>query len=109
MNTATSQWLLFDIERLKRIFPLVNTEVTMIANRIAKKLNLLIRILLSFRPTSKLELIESLSKSIRAENSKKEEDFYNSFGAFASEKSAEEIINEIKESRNFRNKDLELT
>jgi len=29
--------------------------------------------------TSKLELIESLSKSIRAENSKKEEDFYNSF------------------------------
>ena len=36
------------------------------------------------------------------------EDFYNSFGAFASEKSAEEIINEIKESRNFRNKDLEL-
>jgi hypothetical protein len=59
--------------------------------------------------TSKLELIESLSKSIRAENSKKLEDFYNSFGAFASEKSAEEIINEIKESRNFRNKDLELT
>jgi hypothetical protein len=59
--------------------------------------------------TSKLELIESLSKSIRAENSKKEEDFYKSFGAFASEKSAEEIINEIKESRNFRNKDLELT
>jgi hypothetical protein len=59
--------------------------------------------------TSKLELIESLSKSIRAESSKKEEDFYNSFGAFASEKSAEEIINEIKESRNFRNKDLELT
>jgi hypothetical protein len=50
MNTATSQWLLFDIERLKRIFPLVNTEVTMIANRIAKKLNLLIGILLSFSP-----------------------------------------------------------
>ena len=62
-----------------------------------------------FRPASKLELIESLSKSIRAENSKKVEDFYKSFGAFASEKSAEEIINEIKESRNFRNKDLELT
>jgi len=49
-----------------------------------------------------------LSKSIRAENSKKKEDFYNSFGAFASEKSAEEIINEIKTSRNFRNKNLEL-
>jgi hypothetical protein len=49
-----------------------------------------------FRSTSKLELIESLSKSIRAESSKKEEDFYKSFGAFASEKSAEEIINEMK-------------
>ena len=47
MNTATSQWLLFDIERLKRIFSLVNTVVTMIAYRIAKKLNLLIGILLS--------------------------------------------------------------
>jgi hypothetical protein len=41
-------------------------------------------------------LIERLSKSIRAESSKKEEDFYKSFGAFSSEKSAEEIINEIK-------------
>ncbi|MFZ4377481.1 MAG: hypothetical protein ACOYN9_14070 [Saprospiraceae bacterium] len=41
-------------------------------------------------------LIESLSKSIRAESSKKEEDFYKSFGAFSSEKSAEEIVNEIK-------------
>jgi len=41
-------------------------------------------------------LIESLSKSIRAESLKKEEDFYKSFGAFLSEKSAEEIINEMK-------------
>jgi hypothetical protein len=41
-------------------------------------------------------LIERLSKSIRAESSKKEEDFYKSFGAFSSEKSAEEIINEMK-------------
>ena len=58
--------------------------------------------------TNKLELIESLSKSLREESSKKEEDFYNSFGAFVSEKSAEEIVNEIKASRYFRNKDLEL-
>jgi len=58
--------------------------------------------------TNKLELIESLSKSLREESSKKEEDFYNSFGAFVSEKSAEEIVKEIKASRYFRNKDLEL-
>jgi hypothetical protein len=53
-------------------------------------------------------LIESLSKSIRAESSKKDEYFYKSFGAFVSEKSAEEIVTEIKASRYFRNKDLEL-
>ena len=58
--------------------------------------------------TNKLELIESLSKSLRKESSKKEEGFYKSFGAFVCEKSAEEIVNEIKASRFFRNKDLEL-
>ncbi len=58
--------------------------------------------------TNKLELIESLSKSLREESSKKEEDFYNSFGAFVSDKSAEEIVKEIKASRYFRNKDWEL-
>ena len=58
--------------------------------------------------TNKLELIESLSKSLRKESSKKEEGFYQSFGAFVCEKSAEEIVNEIKASRFFRNKDLEL-
>ena len=60
------------------------------------------------RFTNKLELIESLSKSLREEGSKKEENFYKSFGAFVSEKSADEIVNEIKASRYFRNKDLEL-
>lgn len=58
--------------------------------------------------TNKLELIESLSKSLKAEGSKKDEDFYKSFGGFESDKSAEEIISEIKASRNFKNKDLEL-
>lgn len=46
MNTATSQWLLFDIERLKRIFRLVKTDVS-IADRIRNNINLLIGILLS--------------------------------------------------------------
>jgi hypothetical protein len=57
--------------------------------------------------TNKLELIESLSKSLKEESSKKEENFFKSFGAFVSEKSAEEIVKEIKDSRYFRNKDLE--
>lgn len=53
---------------------------------------------------AKLELIEKLVKSIRRENKSKEADFFSSFGAFASDKSAEEIVTEIRKSRKFREK-----
>jgi hypothetical protein len=67
------------------------------------------RIFENLSSISKLELIEKLSKSIRKETkSSKEKDFYKSFGTFASEKSADDIVKEIKESRKFREKDLEL-
>ncbi len=56
--------------------------------------------------TSKIELIESLSKSLKTEKTSKENSFYKSFGAFASNKSAEEIIEGIKLSRNFRKKEI---
>lgn len=55
---------------------------------------------------SKIELIESLTNSLKNEHSKKDSKFYKSFGAFASEKSAEEIIADIKSSRKFRNKEI---
>ncbi len=55
---------------------------------------------------SKTELIESLSKSLKFDKENKERNFYKSFGAFASEKSAEEIIADIKSSRKFRNKEI---
>lgn len=55
---------------------------------------------------SKIELIESLKKSLKNEKKTQDDSFYKSFGAFASEKSAEEIIAEIKSSRKFRTKDL---
>lgn len=55
---------------------------------------------------SKLELLENLAKSIRKDTKGNEEDFFNSFGAFASKKSAEEIIEEIKDGRKFKAKDL---
>ena len=45
---------------------------------------------------SKIELIESLSKSLKAGKKTRESNFYKSFGAFASTKSAEEIISDIK-------------
>jgi hypothetical protein len=55
---------------------------------------------------NKIELIESLSKSLKKERVTKENSFYKSFGAFATEKSAEEIIADIKSSRKFRNKEI---
>jgi hypothetical protein len=55
---------------------------------------------------SKIELIASLSKSLKAEKTTKERKFYNSFGAFSSRKSAEEIIADIKSSRKFSNKEI---
>lgn len=57
---------------------------------------------------NKLELIESLSKSLKSEDLKKEEDFYKSFGVFESDKSAEEIVVALKSARNFKDKDIRL-
>jgi hypothetical protein len=45
---------------------------------------------------SKLELLERLAKSIRKDNKSKENEFFSSFGAFASDKSAEEISKDIQ-------------
>ena len=50
---------------------------------------------------NKIELIENLSKSLKTEKKIKESRFYKSFGAFSSDKSAEEIIADIKSSRKF--------
>ena len=55
---------------------------------------------------SKIELIENLSKSLKMDEKNKDVVFYKSFGAFASDKSAEDIIRDIKSSRKFRNEEL---
>jgi hypothetical protein len=47
---------------------------------------------------SKMELIEALSKSLQRIAKNKENAFYKSFGAFGSEKPAEEITRDIKQS-----------
>lgn len=57
---------------------------------------------------SKIELIEILTKSLKADKKAKQKDFYKSFGAFGSDKSAEEIIADIKSSRKFRAKEIKL-
>jgi len=48
-----------------------------------------------------------LTKSLKKDKKSKESEFLKSFGAFDSDKSADELIKEIRESRKFRNKDLE--
>lgn len=55
---------------------------------------------------SKLELLVRLTKSIKKGEKSKENDFFSSFGAFVSDKSAEEIAEEIRKSRKFREKDI---
>ncbi|KIQ22259.1 MULTISPECIES: hypothetical protein [Flavobacterium] len=52
--------------------------------------------------SNKIELIERLIKSLKV-NKSKGNGFYKSFGAFASEKSAEQIVLEIKYDRKFKN------
>ena len=55
---------------------------------------------------SKTELIENLSNSLKSAKKNKESNFYKSFGAFASEKSTEEIIADIESSKNLEKRKL---
>lgn len=59
-------------------------------------------------PISKIKLIESLAKSLTVEKEDNEKNFYKSFGAFASNKTAKEIITDIRSSRKFRKKEIKL-
>ena len=56
----------------------------------------------------KIELIESLTKLLKKDKAEKVDTFYKSFGAFSDEKTAEEIVNEIKASRKFKNREIRL-
>lgn len=57
---------------------------------------------------TKLELIARLSKSLKKEKEAKHKSFFKSFGAFPADKPAEEIAQEIKASRKFREKSLKI-
>ena len=57
---------------------------------------------------SKIELIESLTKLLKKDKVEKLDTFYKSFGAFSDEKTAEEIVKEIKASRKFKNREENL-
>lgn len=57
---------------------------------------------------NKKKLIEHLSEPVLENESLVEEKFYSSFGSFADDRSAVEIIEGIKQSRKFRVKDLSI-
>ena len=57
---------------------------------------------------SKKELMERLAQSIEKDKKGDDSAFYRSFGAFASEKPAEDIAADIRKSRKFRRKEIGL-
>ena len=52
-------------------------------------------------PSNKLDLIARLTASVKSDLKPKKSSFKKAYGAFESSKSAEEIIDEIRESRVF--------
>ena len=56
---------------------------------------------------SKLELIAKLSTSMKTTNRTKDDSLKSLYGAFISEKSADEIISDLKQARTFNRKRAE--
>lgn len=52
-------------------------------------------------PSNKLDLIARLSVSVKADLAEKQSSFQRAFGAFETDKNADEIIEEIRNSRTF--------
>jgi hypothetical protein len=59
------------------------------------------RLLENLTPSNKLDLISKLTDSVKSDLTNKKSTFKNSFGAFQSDKDADQIINEIRSSRTF--------
>lgn len=60
-----------------------------------------LQLLNNLSASNKLELIARLTTSVKSDLKKKASSFQKAYGAFLSEKTAEEIINEIRSSRRF--------
>ena len=56
----------------------------------------------------RLQLIARISESIRKENKDREARFYASFGQLETEQTADELIEEIRSTRYFRDKSFDL-
>ena len=60
-----------------------------------------LKMLTNLSTGSKLDLISKLTESIKSDLTEKTSTFKEAFGAFESEKSADDIIADIKSSRTF--------
>lgn len=60
-----------------------------------------LQLLENLSPNNKLDLISKLTLSINADITNRKKTFYKAFGAWESKQSAEEIIKDIRNSRNF--------
>ena len=52
-------------------------------------------------PNNKLDLISKLTLSVKTDITDRKKHFYKAFGAWDSKQSADEIINDLRSSRNF--------
>ena len=62
------------------------------------------KLLKNLNADSKLELIVRLSDSMKTTKKPKNDSLKSLYGAFVSKQSADEIINDIKQSRTFKSK-----
>ena len=60
-----------------------------------------LQLLDNLSPSSKLDIISRLTASVKSDLKNKKASFSKAFGAFQSEKSADEIISDIRRSRTF--------
>lgn len=63
-----------------------------------------IRLLDNLSPSNKLDLISKLTLSVKTDITDRKKTFYKAFGAWESKQSADEIINDIRNSRTFNRK-----
>ncbi len=63
-----------------------------------------LKLLENLSPSSKLDLISKLTLSVKAETTDKKKSFYKAFGAWESKLTADEIIDDIRNSRTFNRK-----
>lgn len=60
-----------------------------------------LRLLDNLSPSNKLDLISKLTISVKTDITDRKKHFYKAFGAWESKKSADQIINDIRNSRTF--------